>query len=465
MTHQAGTRTASSREPTPSRGVAEVGAAPILLVDRPGGRQDRVAAALDDLGSSYRSVPPREVELEVARHAPEVVILGADCPPACPEIDCLRRLRAALPAGRLLFLASASNEDLAIDAFHAGADRYLRDPWTPAMLQRIVQAWLPGTSQEGPREEPVLAGGDRLVGRSGAVRELRRYLARIAPTASNVLIQGETGTGKELAAELIHGNSQRARGPLVCLNTAAIPDALLENELFGHERGAFTGAVSAQPGKLAAAEGGTVFLDEIGEVSLGIQAKLLRVIEGRSIFRLGGTRSQQVDVRFLAATNDDLSRAAAEGRFRKDLFYRLNVVCVHLPPLRERREDIPVLIAYYLRRLNRELGRAVRALSPRAMEVLCGYDWPGNIRELRNVIEALLVNLAPEATGTVDVPPQVMRQLAQAMGAPVTERERLLRALAETNWNKSAAAHRLRCSRMTLYRRMQRYNVGPGPDS
>jgi transcriptional regulator with PAS, ATPase and Fis domain len=274
-----------------------------------------------------------------------------------------------------------------------------------------------------------------------------------------VLVLGETGTGKEVVAELLHRNGSRSSRPFVCINTAAIPDSLLENELFGHERGAFTGATGNQGGKLAAAHLGTVFLDEIGDVSLTTQAKLLRAIENKSVYRLGGTKSVNLDVRIIAATNSDLERATAEGRFRKDLYYRLNVVRVELPPLRDRAEDIPLLIGHYLLQLNRDLGRAVRGLSTRAMDTLCAYHWPGNIRELRNVIEALLVNLAPETTGIVDVPPEVMRQLALAVGAAPSERERLLNALAATNWNKTRAASQLRMSRMTLYRKMHQHSV------
>jgi transcriptional regulator with PAS, ATPase and Fis domain len=328
------------------------------------------------------------------------------------------------------------------------------------MLQSAVINLLPGSALPAPIDSHPLAGGDRLLGRSPCIRQLRQYLARIAPANSNVLVLGETGTGKELVAELIHLNSRRAAGPLICLNTAAIPDALLENELFGHERGAFTGASSPQTGKLSAAQHGTVFLDEIGEVSLQIQAKLLRVLDRKPIYRLGGSHRVDVDVRIIAATNDDLEHSIDQGRFRKDLYYRLNVVRVDVPPLRERQEDVPLLIDHYLRQFSGELGRSVQGLSPGALDMLCCYQWPGNVRELRNVVEALLVNLAPETTGVVDVPPQVMRQLTRALSAPTSERERLLNALASTNWNKSKAAHQLHCSRMTLYRKMHRYHVG-----
>jgi DNA-binding NtrC family response regulator len=240
---------------------------------------------------------------------------------------------------------------------------------------------------------------------------------------------------------------------------AAIPEALVESELFGHERGAFTGAMTCRDGKLAAANGGTLFLDEVGDMSPAVQAKLLRAIESKSIYRVGGTQSMRLDVRIIAATNQDLERASNEGRFRSDLYYRLNVLRVRLPPLRERSEDIALLANHYLRQFSRSAERSVRGLSARALETLTAYHWPGNIRELRNVIEALMVNLAPETTGIVDIPSEVIRQLAFAVGAPTSERERLLQALTATKWNKSKAASQLHWSRMTLYRKMHEHEI------
>jgi DNA-binding NtrC family response regulator len=418
----------------------------------------RIGTALDAIGCRYRFCSIGEAAGAVRRYRPEIVIVYAGRTDADVEIDCLRRLSASFTCSRYIFIASLSSEDLAIAACNAGARRYLREHWTQGMLQSAVMDLLPAGALT-PQADDGLVGGDRLIGRSQGMRQLRAQLARIAPTNSNILIVGETGTGKELVAELIHLNGTRANKPLVCLNTAAIPESLLENELFGHERGAFTGATSWQEGKLVAAQGGTAFLDEIGDVSLPIQAKLLRAIESKSIYRLGSARSVRIDVRIIAATNHDLQRSMADGRFRKDLYYRLNVIRVEVPPLRERVDDLPQLIGYYLLHLNRELGRSVTGLSAGAMQVLCAYEWPGNIRELRNVIEALLVNLPPEATGVVDVPPDVMRQLTLAVGAPTSERERLLRALSATNWNKTKAANQLRWSRMTLYRKIHRYDL------
>lgn len=433
-----------------------------IVVDRVSPRRAEIGSALVAINcDSVFATVDDAVDVVTRRH-PDLVIVCATQPDSGPEISCLARLRAAFPFAHYLFIASASNEDLAISAFHSGAERYVKEPWSIQTLQASVKPLLieetPASSAAGD-----LAGGNRFVGRSQIVVQLRAQLARVAPVSSNVLLTGETGTGKELVAELIHLNGSRADKPFVCLNTAAIPDALVESELFGHERGAFTGATTSQTGKLVAANGGTAFFDEIGDVSLPIQAKLLRAIESKSIYRLGATRSIQIDARIIAATNQDLERAVEEGRFRKDLYYRLNVVRVQLPPLRDRVEDIPLLVTHYLRHFNRELGRSVRGLSPRAIETLCAYHWPGNIRELRNVVEALLVNLAPETTGTVDVPSEVMRQLAFAVGAPTSERERLLQALTATNWNKSKAATKLHWSRMTLYRKMHQHRVSVRP--
>lgn len=434
-----------------------------LIVDSSSSRRNELGELLARIGCRHISATTIDA-LEVAnRQQPELVIVSAQNADATNELACLRTLAQAPCQPRLLFLAAQGSEELAIAAFRSGAHRYLRAPCTPVVFHAMVLELMPVCAAHSAT--PQLKGGERMIGRGAAMCELRAYLARIAPTMCSVLVLGETGTGKELVAELIHNNSKRAAGPFVCLNTAAIPDALLENELFGHERGAFTGASSSHIGKLAAAHHGTVFFDEIGDVNPTIQAKLLRVIESKAVYRLGGTQRTDVDFRIVAATNSDLASAVQTGAFRRDLYYRLNVVRVDLPPLRERPEDVPLLIEYYLRHFNRELGRTVGGLSDRAMNMLRDYEWPGNIRELKNVVEALLVNLSPETTGEVDVPPQVMRQLALALSAPRSERDRLLQALVSTNGNKSRAAEKMHCSRMTLYRKMQHYRLGPGFDA
>jgi DNA-binding NtrC family response regulator len=310
-------------------------------------------------------------------------------------------------------------------------------------------------------DPPELAGGDRLLGGSACMQSLRAYLARVAPTGTNVLITGETGTGKELVAELIHANSGR-RGPFVAINCAAIPDGLLESELFGFERGAFTGATAPYEGKLRLAGGGTVFLDEVGDMSPFAQAKLLRTIENREVYRLGGRRPVPLDVRVLAATNEDLERLVEQGRFRKDLFYRLNVARVHLPPLRERADDVPALLEHCLGELHRQGRARASGFSTDALECLSRYPWPGNVRELRNVVEVLALGVRQGPVQLADLPPAVRDappgDVAAEDGTD-EERNRLLSALRTTRWNKSRAAQQLQWSRMTVYRKMAKYAI------
>ena len=310
-----------------------------------------------------------------------------------------------------------------------------------------------------------LMGAQRMIGVSLSMQETKAYIGRVALTDSNVLITGETGTGKELVADLIHRNSPRHEKPFVCINCAAIPDSLLESELFGYERGAFTGANSSYEGKLRLAHGGTVFFDEIGDMSPYAQAKILRVVESREIQRLGAKKSIPVDVRIMAATNQDLERLTSEDKFRKDLYFRLNVARVQLPPLRDRKEDLLPLFNHYIGEFNRGFGREVEGFSEEALESLFDYDWPGNVRELKNLLEAIFVNLPSRRISFVDLPQQLRRRLRQTAELPQDERERLLSALFSVNWNRSKAAQRLHWSRMTLYRKMAKYHIVRGDET
>jgi len=293
---------------------------------------------------------------------------------------------------------------------------------------------------------------------------VRDYIFKLAATDSNALITGETGTGKELVAGLIHSNSARANKPLACINCAAIPDTLLESELFGYERGAFTGAHSSTAGKMEAANGGTVFFDEIGELSAYAQVRLLRAIEEKTIHRLGGRKPVALNVRVIAATNRDLDTLAMEDKFRKDLYFRLNVGRVHLPPLRERKQDIPALIGHCLAELNRRFGTAVEGVQPEVMEHFLSYAWPGNIRELRNLLEAVFISQPAEKINFVDLP-DWFRRRHPLQPERLSESDRLLSALHSTNWNKSKAAGRMNWSRMTLYRKMAKYGLQLPNDS
>jgi DNA-binding NtrC family response regulator len=299
-----------------------------------------------------------------------------------------------------------------------------------------------------------------IVGNSLSMWKVKTYMRKVALTDSHVLITGETGSGKELAARYIHDHSPRHGKSFVAINCAALPDGLLESELFGYERGAFTGAVTAYAGKLKLADGGTVLFDEIGDMSLYAQAKILRVIETKEVYPLGGRRGVPLDIRIIAATNRDLERQVLKNDFRQDLYYRLDVARLRLPPLRERKDDIPLLIDHYVQTFTRRFGRNIAGFSEEAMELLQSYDWPGNVRELQNFIERIFIDPPREKIAVSDLP-EFMRTCSHS-GPRKTlpeEREILLYTLSQTNWNKSKAAERLHWSRMTLYRKIAKYHI------
>ena len=295
------------------------------------------------------------------------------------------------------------------------------------------------------------------VGNSAAIWNLKSYMRKVALTDAHVLVTGETGTGKELAAQYIHHQSARRGKPLTAINCAALPDGLLESELFGYERGAFTGASSSYPGKLRLADHGTVLFDEIGDMSFYAQAKILRVIETKQIYPLGGHRSVPVDIRIIAATNRDLEVQMKRGDFRQDLYYRLNVARINLPPLRDRKADIPLLIDHFVQKCSERTGRRIAGFSDEALEVLSHYEWRGNIRELINLVERIFIDPPVATIEAADLPDFI--RTPQKLKQDRDEREILLQALSKTNWNKSKAAERLRWSRMTLYRKLVKYRL------
>jgi transcriptional regulator with PAS, ATPase and Fis domain len=303
-----------------------------------------------------------------------------------------------------------------------------------------------------------LCSEHQLVGESPLIIRITESLKKIATTDCTSLITGETGTGKELAAKLIHRHSPRSQKPFVVINCSAIPDTLLESELFGHERGAFTGAVAKREGAILSANHGTVFFDEIGDMSQYAQAKLLRTIENKEVWPVGGKRSLLVDTRFIAATNRDLEQLMKEGKFRADLYYRLNVARILLPPLRERQGDIALLLDYFRERYNRQFGKKVEGFTEEAVTALVDYDWPGNIRELKNLMEASFIH-AEQRISLEDLPEGFRQRLRENETLGQDERTRLITALLNSNWNKAKAAQRLKWSRMTLYRKMAKYGV------
>ncbi len=377
---------------------------------------------------------------------------------ACRIAEQVRSIDRSCP---LLILTSNISAENAICAMRAGASDMLeRD----APREKIV-ATLTSLVQQRPRrgtardEDCGLIDGHRLAGNGAMMRRVRSQIARIATADVSVLITGETGTGKELVAQLIHKNSRCGARPFVALNCAAVPDTLLESELFGYERGAFTGANISREGKLQHASGGTLFLDEIGDMSLASQAKILRAIETRVVQRLGSNVDTPVQVRVLAATNQDLETLTQEKKFREDLYFRLNVVRLTLPPLRERLEDIPELVEHTMRDLQQRHQGPVRWIEDDLVRRLQTYHWPGNVRELRNVLESMLVLSSSRSVGVSDLPAHVKHTLRSSSARYGDERSRIVGALTSADGNRNKAAEILCCSRMTLYRKMVKYSI------
>ncbi len=392
----------------------------------------RIAASKTLRSRGYRVTPasdPQEAVRRFAESAPDLVILS-ELAAGMPQT--LTWLGEILRCDARIRVMLAPSENLPMMDVHSAAE-----------------------ANPGPRSMER-----EIVGESCAMIRLRNLLSNVGPSHAGVLITGETGTGKELVACEIHRRSARRGKRFVAINCAAVPDSLLESELFGVERGAYTGAHACRDGKLQTANGGTLFLDELSELSLVAQAKLLRAIETQQVERLGGGSATQLDVRVIAATNQNLLDLVAQGRFRRDLFYRLAVCQIQIPPLRERMEDIPMLAAHLLEKLQNGAGSRITGLAPETAALLQRHDWPGNVRELRNVLEAVTVEKMEGSILPSDLPSWF---LSQALSNKVVGgRQELVAALEKVGWNKSRAARELQCSRVTLYRRMAKHKIDGG---
>jgi DNA-binding NtrC family response regulator len=393
-----------------------------------------------------------------------------------PDLDgltLLRRIKEADPDTLVILLTAYSSVDTAVEAMKQGAYHYANKPFNLEELVPIVEKALETTRLR--REVKALRASqsapyalDRIVGESAEMEGVRALLQRIAASpASTVLLRGESGTGKDLAAKVIHYNSARAAHPFVNITCSALPEALLESELFGHERGAFTDARQQKRGLFEAADGGTVFLDEIGEMVPALQAKLLRFLEEKAFKRIGGTADVSVDVRVIAATNRDLEEAVKQGRFREDLFYRLNVLPVTLPPLRGHPSDVPLLLGYYVDAFNREFRKAVRGASPEALQALALYEWPGNIRELRNAVERAMLLADTDLLTPEHFPMlQPRRAGSHAFELPAegvhleqVERDLVVQALERAEGNQTRAAALLGLNRDQIRYRIEKFGL------
>lgn len=389
-----------------------------------------------------------------------------------PDIDgisVLKKVRSSHPDMPVVIMTAHGTVDDAVHAIRLGAYDYVMKPFPKEKILGVIAKVLEHIRLAGEnrrlREELQKGGGSEIVFASPRFRQVYDLTLQVASSDANILVLGESGTGKELIARTVHANSLRRDKTFVSLNCAALTDSLLESQLFGHIRGAFTGAIMNQKGLLEEADGGTLFLDEIGDVSAAVQAKLLRVIQERDFIPLGSTKSKKVDVRFVAATNKDLQQEVAEGRFREDLFYRLNVISLMLPPLRERLEDIEPLAKHFIQKFSARMKKELYGLDPAAIERLKGYQWPGNVRELENVIERAVI-LARGPMLTADLLPvvgggMVAQPSEDAPMLPLDqiERQHILSVLKQTGFHKSNTAEILGISRKTLDRKLVEYGV------
>lgn len=420
----------------------------------------------------FEAADGKEALTAIAEHEPEVVILDHKMP-APDGMEVLRRLRAKGHRFPVIMLTAHGNVQTAVEAMKAGANEYLTKPFDLEELKLGIEKAL--------RVEALAAEVDRLreelerdwdvegiVAVDPTMLELLTTVEKVAPTAATVMVYGESGTGKELVARALHRLSPRASKPFISISAGALPETLLESELFGYEKGAFTGAMTAKPGRFEMANGGTLFLDEIGDISAAVQVKLLRVLQERRFERLGGTRSLEVDVRVVAATNRDLQQLIADGTFREDLFYRLNVVPLTIPPLRKRPADIPALVAHFMDKF----GAGTRTISSQAMEAMVAYQWPGNVRELENTIERITILSHGDVIEADDLPAEVRAGVGivdagsrcfvlpeAGIDLEETELDLIRQALERAGGSTPKAAKLLGLTTRTLEARMERFGL------
>jgi two-component system, NtrC family, nitrogen regulation response regulator NtrX len=447
----------------------------VLVVDDEEGIRTTLAGVLEDEGLSVETAASGEDCLRAFERRVFGCVLLDVWLPGMDGIETLERLKVAYPETAVIMISGHGNIETAVRATRLGAHDFIEKPLQidrtilavrNALRQRQLEA-----DNRRLREQ---LDDDAMIGESVPMRALRQQIAVAAPTNGRILIYGESGTGKELVAHALHQNSPRAALPFVDLNCAAIPEELIESELFGHVRGAFTGAVADRRGKFEVADGGTIFLDEIGDMSLKTQAKVLRVLQEQTMEPVGGTNRIRVDARVLAATNKDLQSEIRAGRFREDLYFRLNVIPIFVPPLRDRQEDIPLLADHFMADFAREYGRRPKRFEPAARTVLERYPWPGNVRELRNVIERMMIMVPGDAIsgadlsfldpGALTAPPAVEpsgERLTLHEARDNFERDLILRTLAEQQGNMSRTAEVLGVERSNLYRKMKAFGIAP----
>jgi len=446
----------------------------ILIIDDEQGIRAALGQLLEFEGYEVRAVGNAVDGITAyQKQRPDLVFLDVKMA-GIDGVEALKKIKEGDPTAVVVMISGHATIQTAVEATQLGAYDILEKPLDTDRILVTLRNALQHLDlhEENARLRETIQSRYQIVGKSYGIRAVIDKIDRVAKTPARVLITGENGTGKELVARAIHSQSTRADGPFVEVNCAAIPSELIESELFGHMKGSFTGAVADRAGKFEQAHGGTLFLDEVGDMSLAAQAKVLRVLQDGVVSRIGGSKTVEVDVRVLAATNKTLETEIAEGRFRDDLFYRLNVVPIHVPPLRERREDIPLLVSHFGNVLTSREGVAPRAMAPEAVERLAQLEWPGNVRELRNTIERLLIlSSGPRITGE-DVTRLVGHRDTEQAGLGslldcktfeefkhAAERAFLLAKLREFDWNVSETARALDMPRSNLYKKIERYGL------
>ncbi|MCG6893001.1 MAG: sigma-54 dependent transcriptional regulator [Desulfobacteraceae bacterium] len=443
----------------------------ILVVDDDSAHRTMLRTLLREWGYQIQEVDDGSGAIEAVRNRAFDLILMDIRMVRVSGIEALDEIKAVNPAIPVVLMTAYSSVETAVEGLKKGAYDYLTKPLDFEKLKVTIRRAMEHLQLRKENRALRKALGlqfdpGKLIGRSPAMVRLMETVAQAAPSEATVLIRGESGTGKEMIAGAIHHNSHRREGPFVKINCAAITETLLESELFGHERGAYTGADRRREGRFVQADGGSLFLDEVSEMSVAMQAKLLRVLQEREVVRVGGEAVIAVDVRLIAATNRDLQERVQEGLFREDLYYRLNVVNLEVPPLRNRRQDIPLLADHFLRHFSEKNRKEVRGFTPEAVNLLTRHGWPGNVRELMNAVERAVVLCRSNFLGSADfadlAPPSDPAQTAQPTaeyGATLEDVERgvILQTLHETEGNKSEAARRLGITRKTLHTKLRKY--------
>jgi two-component system response regulator FlrC len=427
--------------------------APVMVVDDEAMVRKTLASAVERSGADVITASDGEEALRKFREQRNPLIFTDVRMPKMDGLTLLRSVKSLVPETVVTLITGFETQELADQAYRDGASYVLAKPFSFADVDRILADTLQVPSAKAWRRPRILT-------ESGNMERLLTLARRVARTDASVMIQGETGTGKELLARFIHDSSTRASGPFVAVNCCALPDTLVESELFGHERGAFTGAISRRAGRFEVASGGTLVLDEVSEIPLPVQAKLLRVLQEREIHRVGSSQPVSVDVRVIAISNRDLKREVQAGRFRQDLFYRLNVVALNVPPLRERPGDVPLLSRHFLQKYAVAYGSQAEAFSPDAMSRLLGYPWPGNIRELENVIQGAVILCLDREIGSESV--MLEPDLAPAAATPTVvdmEKDLILSTLKRLNGNRTHAAKALGVSVRTVRNRLREYKL------